>query len=424
MGGSGLDHVLDSLRSRLAAYEDTGDPSDIFSDAATADAALLVDAVRDRVSTGLSGRWDDVALAAAGRLHWKRHLTVLPSDSVHDEAAAVLFARPFLRDRSLVPEVLWSHLPGQTPNTPSIDLVEMSAEEIADLAESAVGKEPELAERLVLPLRVAATMLPARHPGRPPVLSALAIVHSLLYRDERGPAVALDAAIEAATAAATSMPDDWSGRAVLLSRMGMFLWERYKRDGGEADLEASETAHRAAVEACAQGDPARPGCLHNLAVTLLSRYELTPEPAILTAAIDTAREAVTTTDPTRAVALLHAVSLASGLRLHFDRTGDPAALAEAEKALTTVLDGAAEDNPYLPLVWSRLGDLPRGRFVRDGKAADREAALAWYRKVLDAVPEGDRLHAAVAAAVAGLSANPPRPDEPRRSRRWRWLSAG
>ncbi|MET7328436.1 hypothetical protein [Nonomuraea sp. NPDC005650] len=429
MGEPRLDHVLDSLRSRLTAFEDTGDPSGLFSDAATEEAALLIDAVRERTSAGLDDAWDDAALATAGRLHWKRHLTVPPSDTVHDEAALVLFIRPFRSDRSLVPEVVWSHLAGQTDDADRLSLVELPAEEIARVAESAAGRG--LAPALVLPLRVADAMLPGRHPGSAPVLSALAIVHHALHGS--GDDGALDAAIEAADRAAAAGPDDWPGRAVLLSRLGMFLWERYNRDGDEADLTASETANRDAVRACGEAGPARPGCLHNLVLALLSRYELGHEPAVLAEAVETGREAARTTDPAHQVAPLHALSLSAALRLDFDRTGDPAATAEAERALTAALAGAAADNPYRPMVWARLGDLPHGRFDRDGDEADREAALGWYRKVLDAVPEGEPLHADVAEAVAALSGDPRPPEAPRRPeaprerrgrRRWRWTRAG
>ncbi|MFF0320546.1 hypothetical protein ACFYTU_07385 [Nonomuraea angiospora] len=396
MGEPGLDHVLDSLRSRMAAFEDTGDPSGVFSDAATEEAALLIDAVRERTAAGLAGTWDDTALAVAGRLHWKRHLTVPPSDTVHDEAALLLFIRPFRAGRSLVPEVVWSPLAGLTEEVARLNLLETSAGEIAEVAEAAAGHG--LAQSVVLPLRVAAAMLPDRHPGCAPVLSALARVHHLLHGDGSGHDGALDAAIEAAGRAAAVMADDWPGRAVLLSRLGLFRWERYNRDGDEADLTASENAGRAAVRACGDGDPARPGCLHNLVIALLSRYELTPEPSVLAQALEAGREAVRTADPARQAAPLHALSLAAALGLRFDRTGDPAALAEAERALTAVLEGAADDNPYLPLVRARLDELARAT-VAEAAPDDPDVA-----------PE-----------------RPERPRPPGRGRgprKWRWTRAG
>ncbi|MEV4016543.1 hypothetical protein AB0J35_39200 [Nonomuraea angiospora] len=390
MGEPRLDHVLDSLRSRMAAFEDSGDPSGVFSDAATGEAALLIDAVRERTSAGLADAWDDAALATAGRLHWKRHLTVPPSDTLHDEAALILFIRPFQADRSLVPEVVWSRLAGLTKEAGRLNLVELPAEEIAEVAEAAAGHG--LAQDLVLPLRVAAAMLPDRHPGCAPVLSALASVHHLLHGDGREGA--LDAAIEAADRAAAAMADDWPGRAVLLSRLGLFRWERYNRDGDEADLTASEKANRAAVRACGDGDPARPGCLHNLVIALLSRYERTPEPAVLAQAVEAGREAVRAADPARRAAPLYALSLAAALGLSFDRTGDPAALAEAERALTAVLAGAAADNPYLPLVRARLDELT-------------DAAVA------EAAPDDSE------------RPEPPRPPgRGRGPRKWRWARAG
>ncbi|MBE1593664.1 hypothetical protein ACFPOI_23615 [Nonomuraea angiospora] len=390
MGEPGLDHVLDSLRSRLAAFEDTGDPSGVFSDAATEEAALLIDAVRERTAAGLAGAWDDTALAAAGRLHWKRHLTVPPSDTVHDEAALLLFVRPFRADRSLVPEVVWSRLAGPTEEAGRLNLLETPAAEIAEVAEAAAGHG--LAQSLVLPLRVAAAMLPDRHPGCAPVLSALASVHHLLHGD--GHDGALDAAIEAAGRAAAVMADDWPGRAVLLSRLGLFRWERYNRDGDEAELTASEQAGRAAVRACGDGDPARPGCLHNLVIALLSRYELAPEPSVLAQALEAGREAVRTTDPARRAAPLHALSLAAALGLCFDRTGDPAALAEAERALAAVLEGAADDNPYLPLVRARLDELA-------------------HATVVEAAPDDPE-----------RPEHPPPPGRGRGPRKWRWTRAG
>ncbi|MFF4615350.1 hypothetical protein [Nonomuraea jabiensis] len=389
MGEPRLDHVLDSLRSRMAAFEDTGDPSGIFSDAATEEAALLIDAVRERTSAGLADAWDDAALATAGRLHWKRHLTVPPSDTVHDEAALLLFVRPFRADRSLVPEVLWSQLAGLAEEAGRLNLLEMPAEEIAKAAEASAGHG--LAQALVLPLRVTAAMLPGRHPGCAPVLSALASVHHLLHGDGSGHDGALDAAIEAADRAAAAMADDWPGRAVLLSRLGLFRWERYNRDGDEADLTASEKANRAAVRACGDGDPARPGCLHNLVIALLSRYELTSEPAVLAQAVEAGREAVRAADPARRAAPLYALSLAAALGLRFDRTGDPAPLAEAERALTAVLAGAPDDNPYLSLVRARLGELT---------------------------------HPAVAEAAPDDRERPEPPRRARRPRTWRWTRAG
>ncbi|NUW31787.1 hypothetical protein HTZ77_10150 [Nonomuraea sp. SMC257] len=397
--------MLGSLRSRLAAYEDTGDPSGILSDAATEEAALLVDAVREHTASGADGAWDDDALATAGRLHWKRHLTTPPSDTVHHGAAILLFARPYRARRSLVPEVLWSQLAEHPDDTPALDLVSTPAEEIAELAEALLADDPTSAEALIPYLRVAAGMLPARHPGRPPLLSALGLAGSLLARSVPSRGDALDVAVEAAREAAATMADTWPGRAVLLSRLGLFLWERHQRDGREEDLTDSERHNRAAVLACGDDDPARPGCLHNLVLALISRYQLTGDPAVLDEAVENGREAVRSSRPGLPAAPLHATSLAAALRLRFERTGGAEDLAEAEKVLTAALDLAGEDGPYRSLVLTRLGEpaeVDAAPPAPDEPPPDEPPAV-----------ESPAVESAPVESPPGRSRVPPR-------RRWRW----
>ncbi|GGM03127.1 hypothetical protein ACFFX1_39460 [Dactylosporangium sucinum] len=328
--------ALDDLRRRLDDFARTGDPAGVLGDEATVAAYEIVEGVR-------AGTLPDPlpALALAGQLYWRRHLTT-SADKVGLGAAAVLLARPYAADRRLVPEPLWPLL--RTLDTGlllELSLVESDPETLSLRAAAATDFSEAARALAINALETALAMLPRAHEARPALQVRLAV--ALLLGGEDGHATELAAGAAPALAARPGGVDPF-----LLSQAGQFMLRRHEQDEDPATLDAAVTLSRLAVDGIAPDNPFLAGARHNLGIALISRYAAGGDPRDRSAALDAARAAVAVSDPDYPTFPLHAWGLVQALTVAYDDTGDPALLDEAG-AVFARAEGR-DGGPYGPLV--------------------------------------------------------------------------
>ncbi|MDG4767425.1 CHAT domain-containing protein [Solwaraspora sp. WMMD406] len=149
-----------------------------------------------------------------------------------------------------------------------------------------------------------------------------------------------------------------------------------------ADIDAAVDASRAALRIASDGHPHRAGCLTNLALALLSRFEATAgqgsvalpgRPADLDEALATATEAVTSTpadDPDRAGYLSN---LAGVLRVKARYADDPADLDRAIELVSEAVTATAAERPVRAAILDNLGMAVARRLERFGEDEDGRA---------------------------------------------------
>jgi tetratricopeptide (TPR) repeat protein len=318
------DVALSNVRRRLAAVERSGDAAPLFDDGAVRAAAELVEYAREHPADALPG------LAAAGRLYWKRYLSVVGqgrgTDNPDFVAVLALLAPVYAADRAAVPQPLWRTLREVGDGFTQSSLVVQAPDELLDSVAGLVSAGPEHADYAEAATRIAdaaTVMLPRDHPVRPLLASELAVALDLRYQheDERE---YLDRAVAVAAEAAAE-----TRGPVPLSRLGLISWRRYMVAGERADLDRAVEANRAAVAAARPFDRSLAGCLHNLALSLDSLADLTRDLDLFEEAVLASREAVGLTDPARRMALQHKVLLVSLLTDRYTVYGERGDLDEA-----------------------------------------------------------------------------------------------
>ncbi|MDL4813753.1 tetratricopeptide repeat protein [Actinomadura opuntiae] len=330
------DVALSNVRTRLAAVERSGDAATLFDDEAVRDAAELVEYAREHPGDALLG------LAAAGRLFWKRYLSVAGrgrgTDNPDFVAVLALLAPVYAADRAAVPQPLWRTLREVGDDFTRSSLVEQAPDELLDGVTAVLASGSEHAETAALIADAAMVMLPRGHPVRPLLASELAVALDLRYEREEA-REHLDRAVAVAAEAAEE-----SRGPVPLSRLGLISWRRYTVAGERADLDRAVAANRAAADAARPSDPSLAGCLHNLSLSLGSLADATDDVDLFEEAVLASREAVELTGPDDRMVLHHTVLLVSLLtdrhRVHGARGDLDEALRIGRAAIASARFGA------------------------------------------------------------------------------------
>ncbi len=237
-------------------------------------------------------------------------------------------------------------------------------------------------------------------PVRVDMTDPLATIGSLLtaYRANPDPQT-LDLALNLIDHAVDAYPDGNAGHAEAVRMRGVLLREDFERSGDSAQLTAAIEDGRAAV-ASAQDDAMRAGAWSSLSVTLMTRYESTPDPAVLDEAIvalDQARRLMRADNPERAGVVS---TLGGALLQKSGLTDDAGLLDEAVMHLEAALRATPATDPAL---FERQFNLAMAKLRHGqltGNAASVSDALELLRRAHDGSPADHRVRAVAAQLLA------------------------
>ncbi|MFG1995322.1 hypothetical protein ACGFJ7_35640 [Actinoplanes sp. NPDC048988] len=233
------------------------------------------------------------------------------------------------------------------------------------------GNHAELTRSVEL-LREALALLPIEHPERAAYLGALATSLCLRPEDRHGLSTAVRLARRAA---AISAPDDIES----LSNLAVTLLTSYRDSGDPAQLdEAAEVLTRAAASVPAD-HPERPAVFTNQAAVLRSRFEANGNHADLWLAVGaagTALRSAARTDPDQA---LYRVNLALALLTRFETTGRARDLGQAVSLLRAAVASTAPGHADRAMRLSHLGLAVEMQVRTTGSRTDLDEAVSLLR---------------------------------------------
>ncbi|MGW1779341.1 CHAT domain-containing protein [Streptomyces sp. NPDC002143] len=207
------------------------------------------------------------------------------------------------------------------------------------------GDQSVLTEAIVMS-RGAVSAAPRGTPIRQTALNNLGDLLNTLS-DRTGDMTALDEGIEAASAVVDLLPAEHPDGPRCRSTLLRMLNQRFNRTGDVRALDRAIVLGDEAVAATPEDHPNRWMYLANLAVVLKARARRAEDLGSLRHAIALEREMAELASRAggrdRAAVL---ANLGNSLRLHFERSGDPASLEEAIAVGRTAVDGTAEDHHF------------------------------------------------------------------------------
>jgi hypothetical protein len=391
--GVALLAAVSELRQRIEAFERSGDPGPLHADAATAAAAEIV-------AAGRAGEDDAVeALAVAGDLYWRRHLTVFDAGNHHLDAAGVLFGPMLAHDRRRVPEALWARAQLSTMLA-EFSLLRMTPATMCRHLLSSMDSSEALGF-VVDCLPMTLVMLP------PGTVRDVFAAWQVVARQRNGDATAVrDLDLDLCRRLATAVElAGLPGTAWVLSQLGELVKARYRQTQDLDEIDHAVALGVRAVRLSAEDDSFRAGAQCNLGTSYLLRMTqrlnrgADPDPQDLIDALDHCREALSIGGPG---SLIHASSYASAVCLYVDVTNDPTLLAEADHALGSALakEPAGSD---AAVAWYHRGEIASRRYRLESEPSHRRDALDWYARARSEAVADDPVRTAADTARAALS---------------------
>lgn len=345
-------------------------------------------------SADISADLDSVlALAAAdpgnfqvnhvlGWFYWQRYLALdEPADQEELACSATYLAAVLPADPQAVPAPLRELLAG------SGDLGTVSSLGALLLRRGrAAGDLASLSAGIGL-LRQAAATTPATDPWLLRILSNLSAGYVTLY-GRTDDVSALGAAIDAGRQACQADNDEeW--RQVALVNLSAALLTRYELSGNPADLTGSVDLSRAAAASIPASDPAYASSHAHLGNALRFRYRRSGSLADLDEAIAAGRAALRAAPREDDQYSAYAAGLASSLVDRFEQREDLAALTEAIDVLRNGLAALADSHPNWARLAANLSNALRLHYERCDDAASFQEQVAMARRVAVDVRDDD-----------------------------------
>lgn len=190
--------------------------------------------------------------------------------------------------------------------------------------------------------------------------------------------VHLDAAIVAAEAAVTNAAADDPDLVVYLNNLGQVCADRYEQNSDESDLEAADSAYRAAIRIA----PTVGVLFGGLSTVVKCRYDLTGDLAVLHEAIDLGRKAVMLSfaPDQRAMSQSQLSALLFSLYRHVNDMSALYESAEVARDASGVASASAEDRATYLIRWGialcELATVSLDRAVLEQASHVLERALA------------------------------------------------
>ncbi|KAH7129911.1 CHAT domain-containing protein [Dactylonectria estremocensis] len=197
--------------------------------------------------------------------------------------------------------------------------------------------------------------------------------------------------IQAERAALDAMPSGDPSRASQLSKLGFYVYARYKRTGSMSDIDEAIRLLKEAVQLTPKNDPNRAQRLVNLCVYWYRKYPMSETQDVhdLEDAIGATRDAVAAvsdTFPNRWVLLNQ---LGTQLGLLYLRTRELGVIEENIKIQREAINVIPESNPNRIMYYFNLASPLSARFEATGAIADLDEALNICRVVVEQTDDGN-----------------------------------
>ncbi|WP_437925081.1 tetratricopeptide repeat protein [Sorangium sp. So ce291] len=223
------DELFGSLRDRIQAYFNTGDPKAVLAPETLADAAQLMLLAGER------------SYAVVGTLHWIRGQSLPEQERGADFHAAVcLFSVLNTTQPGLIPTPLRSAFAMRPPNVEPLHEI-LHAVGAALFAEFARARTRDLLDRAIVLFHRAVEAAPHADPSRAAMEFNLGSALSSRF-DLTGDTSELSTAIGAMRRAADAIAEEHPGRGQLWFTLGIALARRFNVLHDLADLDACEAA--------------------------------------------------------------------------------------------------------------------------------------------------------------------------------------
>jgi tetratricopeptide (TPR) repeat protein len=241
--------------------------------------------------------------------------------------------------------------------------------------------QPELAIALAMltPLAGASHMLPEPMlvvigPSAEPTRQAGLAVGLLEYAQENDNALAVGEAIALLTKAVEATPADRPERREHASTLAAAHLLRFDRTGMVDDARLAVAFGEAALAATPEEDDARAYRLYNLRGAYEARFDYLGDIADLQRAIELGEQAIVAlgSGPDRFRFL---ANLGSAYQARFESLGDAEDLQKAIDASTEAIAGTGQDSPQRPRMLSLLRSAYRARYTFGGQLEDLEMAI-------------------------------------------------
>ncbi|TFK35107.1 CHAT domain-containing protein [Crucibulum laeve] len=190
--------------------------------------------------------------------------------------------------------------------------------------------------------------------------------------------------------AAHRLPDEEVTKPGLLNKSGEFFFQRFQRTGNKRELENAITCYENAVILTSPDNPSFTTFLHNAAIALMKRHELTNDNSHIEAAISAFRvlcNLASTASETETNLPETLSPLGKLLSLRYARNGDSADLNEAIVVQRKVIQLTPDGDSAIPAMLNTLGDILIRRFELEGNLLDVDEAISLCEKVLEIAPD-------------------------------------
>jgi tetratricopeptide (TPR) repeat protein len=261
------------------------------------------------------------------------------------------------------------------------------------------GQTADLDETIVV-LRDAVALTPSNHPNRAHYLSRLGSAVQARF-SRIGERADLEEAVTVLRGAVADASIDDAGWADRSSSLGVALIQV----GGLAELDEAVTLLRGAAAATPAGHESRPEYLSKLGLALYERFKRVGQSADLDEAISIMRSALAVTPARDQRRIAYLTNLGLALNSQFDRVKELSDLHEAVAVAQEAIASAPPDHPNRAAALSTLGFSLRTRFERLKDDLDAAAALQAWRQAAASrsAPAEKRLVAACAWGMFAAS---------------------
>ncbi|MEV4411815.1 hypothetical protein [Catellatospora sp. NPDC049609] len=385
-----LPELLAAVEQRLLQARD-GNPEALLDDGALADASALLHAA----SAAKPGVLDVHPATLLALFHWFRYQALPAGENALDLYEALDY---FALLMDAVPEIAPAParlLTAGGRNGPAARAVR-AVKEITRVGDR---EDTQALDAAIDALSAAIAALPSGHPIRADMQASLGVGYGWRYK-HHGEIGDLERSITAIRQARTMQPPPTDIR-VLLTSLGSVLLQRFQRLGTPADLDESIRALREAAKAPAVTPGSGAATLTNLSLALQARAEHIGGSVDQTGAVTAARQAVQTSGADGAAQPLLYNNLVMVLSAEFRRAGDTALLDEAAEAGRQAIALTPASHPERPLILRNLAAVLRARAEQDSDAAgaDLDEAVEAAREAMLTTPTGS---AAAARIAVGL----------------------
>lgn len=413
---SGSDDAV-SLRRRLKAWEQDGDPTGVLDPEAPAEAERLWR------QTALIEAVQMTFAASIGRLHWHRYLLLDEPDDDQDWVSAG-FLTSVVRERTpqLLPGLVAPLLKAAESTNPSTH-PQRAAKIAFALLDQGLVEDARILDRVIALLRPSAEIAAGAPEWQISAVNNLG--NALGARHERfhDPAD-LDEAIEVLRRAAGVSDDSDTYRPAFLGNLCAHLCLRFERNGAPADLDEAVAAGSAAVALLPDGHPWKRGVEANLgqARRFMSMVQSGPDPLGLIAGelgesgLRSLRTHTESPDPRRLDRSIHLLrmatttvsaapdpehldGLAAALSMRYRHQRQQADLDEALAVFDRAFALAAPDDPAQA---TRLQNYALAVLLRHSATAqpeDLDLAIRLLRRTADLSPSSLRAWTNLGAAL-------------------------